>query len=118
MKEQARHAIKVLERSVEDAAVALADVAEAAPETQAIRERGQRVKKLARAWGRPQSLGVFGPSQAGKSFFVGALLSHELGTLEIVTRKGDLDFLKEINPAKGVESTGVVTRFSTGPAPR
>ncbi|NUO51815.1 MAG: hypothetical protein HOV80_23430, partial [Polyangiaceae bacterium] len=28
-----------------------------------------------------------------------------------------MDFLKEINPAKGVESTGVVTRFSTGALP-
>jgi hypothetical protein len=49
---------------------------------------------------------------------VGALLQHELGSLRVLSGSRELDFLKEINPAKGVESTGVVTRFSTGPAPR
>ncbi len=34
----------------------------------------------------------------------------------MLSRDGEVDFLAEINPAKGVESTGVVTRFSTAPA--
>jgi hypothetical protein len=71
-----------------------------------------RTQKLRRAWDRPQAVGLFGPSQAGKSFLVGALLAHEMGSLAVQTRDQTLDFLKEINPAKGVESTGVVTRFT------
>ncbi len=90
---------------------------DAAPEVTSIRELSTRAKKLARAAGRPACVGFFGPSQAGKSFLIGALLSHELGSLDVLCRGKALDFLKEINPAKGVESTGVVTRFSSGKAP-
>lgn len=86
-------------------------------ELEALHQLGYRAAKLRRAWGRPQCLGFFGPSQAGKSFLVGALLSHELGTLKVLARSGEVDFLEEINPAKGVESTGVVTRFTAGASP-
>jgi len=79
----------------------------------ALRDLERRAVRLTRALGRPQALGLFGPSQAGKSFLVGALLSHEVGSLEVKGRTTTLDFLKEVNPAKGVESTGVVTRFSS-----
>lgn len=82
-------------------------------EATALADLGVRAKKLLRAFGRPQALGLFGPSQAGKSFLVGALLHHELGSLKVLCGDREVDFLKEINPAKGVESTGVVTRFST-----
>jgi hypothetical protein len=82
---------------------------------EALRDLSIRARKLHWAAARPACLGVFGPSQAGKSFLVGALLSHELGSLEVVARGRKLDFLTRINPAKGVESTGVVTRFSTRP---
>jgi hypothetical protein len=80
-----------------------------------LRDLALRAKKLHFAAARPACLGFFGPSQAGKSFLVGALLSHELGSLEVIARDRKLDFLSKINPAKGVESTGVVTRFSTRP---
>lgn len=79
----------------------------------ALRDLERRAVRLTRALGRPQALGLFGPSQAGKSFLVGALLSHEVGSLAVRGRTTTLDFLKEVNPAKGVESTGVVTRFSS-----
>jgi hypothetical protein len=109
--------INTLDDAIRRAVRAVADAPEEAPELHSLRDIAFRARKLHRAWGRPQCLGFFGPSQAGKSFLVGALLSHELGSLEVETRSGPLDFLEEINPAKGVESTGVVTRFSTGPAP-
>ncbi|HJL15451.1 MAG TPA: virulence factor SrfC family protein [Sandaracinaceae bacterium LLY-WYZ-13_1] len=98
-------------------AAALATDGEPPPEAHALTDLELRMRKLRRAWGRPQSLGFFGPSQAGKSFLVGALLSHELGTLMVRSREGEVDFLQDINPAKGVESTGTVTRFSTAEAP-
>jgi hypothetical protein len=110
--------LKTLEHAIEKArAAAHAVEGEPPPEAHALADLGVRMRKLRRAWGRPQSLGFFGPSQAGKSFLVGALLSHELGTLKVMSKDGEVDFLGEINPAKGVESTGVVSRFSTAKAP-
>src|SRR4051794_21299999 len=110
-----RAMVSKLETTVADAMSTLS--AEASPENElalsALRDLTYRTQKLATAWDRPPCVGFFGPSQAGKSFLVGALLSHELGNLQVVCRGKELDFLKEINPAKGVESTGVVTRFST-----
>ncbi len=84
----------------------------ASAEAVVLSDLGIRMRKLKRAWARPQAVGLFGPSQAGKSFLVGALLAHEMGSLAVRARDRDLDFLKEVNPAKGVESTGVVTRFT------
>jgi hypothetical protein len=105
--------IHTLEGAIADAQAAVAGNAEAEPQALVLRDLALRTRKLARAWSRKQSLGLFGPSQAGKSFLVGALLSHELGSLEVLSKDRTLDFLKDINPAKGVESTGVVTRFTT-----
>jgi hypothetical protein len=105
--------IQKLETAIGEAQGAIAGNAEAAGEALVLRDLALRTRKLRRAWSRKQSLGLFGPSQAGKSFLVGALLSHELGSLKVMARDREVDFLKEINPAKGVESTGVVTRFST-----
>src|SRR6478736_5004187 len=109
--------VGTLEKAIGDAQAEIAGNAEAQAEALVLRDLALRTRKLRRAWSRKQSVGLFGPSQAGKSFLVGALLSHELGTLEVLSRDRSLDFLKEINPAKGVESTGVVTRFTCSPPP-
>jgi hypothetical protein len=108
--------ILTLEGAIADAQNILAGNAEAEPQALVLRDLALRTRKLRRAWSRKQSLGLFGPSQAGKSFLVGALLSHELGSLDVLSKDRTLDFLRDINPAKGVESTGVVTRFTTSPA--
>ncbi|HWL84493.1 MAG TPA: virulence factor SrfC family protein, partial [Polyangiaceae bacterium] len=102
-------------RKLEEGAAAALEVSRDTVEAPLLRDLRQRAQKLEKAYGRPQCLGFFGPSQAGKSFLVGALLSHELGHLRVVSKGRELDFLREINPAKGVESTGVVTRFSVAP---
>ena len=109
--------ISTLEQAIGETQAAIVGQAEAENEALVLRDLALRTRKLRRAWARKQSVGVFGPSQAGKSFLVGALLSHELGSLEVLSRGGAVDFLKEINPAKGVESTGVVTRFSASASP-
>lgn len=109
--------ISTLEQAIGETQAAIVGQAEAENEALVLRDLALRTRKLRRAWARKQSLGLFGPSQAGKSFLVGALLSHELGSLEVLSRGGAVDFLKEINPAKGVESTGVVTRFSASASP-
>mgnify|MGYP001553724592 CR=1 FL=1 len=104
--------VQMLEAAVGEAAGVVAGTPEAQGEALVLRDLALRTRKLRRAWGRRQSVGLFGPSQAGKSFLVGALLSHELGSLKVMARDREVDFLKEINPAKGVESTGTVTRFT------
>src|SRR5204863_6512271 len=105
--------IGTLEQAISTTQSEIAGNTEAHAEALVLRDLALRTRKLRRAWSRKQSLGLFGPSQAGKSFLVGALLSHEMGSLKVMARDRELDFLKEINPAKGVESTGVVTRFTT-----
>jgi hypothetical protein len=109
--------VSTLEQAITEAQAAIVGQPEAENEALVLRDLAFRMRKLRRAWSRKQSVGLFGPSQAGKSFLVGALLSHELGSLRVSSRNGEVDFLREINPAKGVESTGVVTRFSAAPTP-
>lgn len=69
-------------------------------------------KKLHQSAQRPPCVGVFGPSQAGKSYLVSALARPESGPLTVQFQQKDVDFLQQINPGGGRESTGVVTRFS------
>ena len=69
--------------------------------------------RMLRVAGTAPALGLFGPSQAGKSFLVSSLAASADGRLR--TKMGDtvLDFIDDINPrGNGKESTGLVTRFT------
>ena len=73
--------------------------------------------KLAAAAERRMCIGVFGPSQAGKSYLVSRLCLQPGAEGEGARLLADfgattLDFLREINPPGDKESTGLVTRFS------
>lgn len=70
--------------------------------------------KLARSAGRRMCVGVYGGSQQGKSYLV-SVLARAPGEAELRARFGGEthDFVKEINPQGGKESTGLVTRFTT-----
>jgi hypothetical protein len=75
-------------------------------------------RKLERTAGRRMCIGVFGPSQSGKSYLVSRLCrpppaagADERLIADFAGR--EMDFIKEINPAGDKESTGLVTRFST-----
>ena len=73
--------------------------------------------KLAAAAERRMCIGVFGPSQAGKSYLVSRLCLRPGAEGEGARLLADfggrpLDFLREINPPGDKESTGLVTRFS------
>ncbi|MFH0822714.1 MAG: virulence factor SrfC family protein [Pseudomonadota bacterium] len=64
----------------------------------------------------PMTVGVFGPSQSGKSYLVNELTRGHSSNLEIVLgQHGVKDFLKDINPEGGQESTAQVTRFTCNP---
>jgi len=69
-------------------------------------------KKILATLHRPPCVGVFGPSQAGKSYLVSTLAKGKQGNLTVKLGNEDVDFLQRINPSGGRESTGVVTRFS------
>ncbi len=81
---------------------------------QQIRKSIIAARKAQAAIDRPMCVGVFGPSQAGKSYLVSVLARD--GDNPLMARFGDLgkdvDFIREINPGGDRESTGLVTRFS------
>lgn len=72
---------------------------------------------LSRAAEKPMTIGLFGQSQAGKSYLAGGLSKKMDGPpLKIMFGAEERDFLAEINPVGGgKESTGIVTRFSVKP---
>jgi hypothetical protein len=64
----------------------------------------------------PMTIGVFGASQAGKSYLVNELARGAGSRLQIVVgAQGTKDFIRELNPEGGQESTAQVTRFTSIP---
>ena len=80
--------------------------------TTATRRAENLARTLAGAAGRRNCAGVFGPSQAGKSYLVSALARRPLQQLRACFGTQRKDFLTEINPPGDRESTGLVTRFT------
>src|SRR6266540_5618431 len=65
-----------------------------------------RALRLEKATLRPMCVGIFGPSQAGKSYLVEVLARPQTGTLKARFNGVEpLDFLQDINPAGEKEST-------------
>ncbi|MDR2695076.1 MAG: putative virulence factor [Deltaproteobacteria bacterium] len=62
---------------------------------------------------RKMCVGVFGPSQSGKSYLVSVLARGTQPALMVELGPRQEDFVAAINPAGGKESTGLVTRFTT-----
>src|SRR5205814_10000947 len=90
------------------------------PDKRAIEEDLRRAAyeghKLAQTVSRPMCVGVFGPSQAGKSYLV-SVLARKNSNLKAIfdDPPGRVDFIAEINPKGGKEATGLVTRFTIHP---
>lgn len=77
----------------------------------------QRIKTSA---SRPIALGVFGASQCGKSYLVSELVrGTKKSPLVFLNAKNEKpqqhDYIEEINPPGGRESTAIVTRFTVRP---
>ena len=81
-----------------------------------LRRDERRARQLAEAAERPMSIGVYGPSQAGKSYLVSVLAKPRDGRLVAAIGDG-MDFIEEINPEGDKEATGLVTRFTMRPEP-
>jgi hypothetical protein len=79
----------------------------------ALRQASLRARRIARAATRKMCVGVFGPSQAGKSYLVSVLSSPDGVPLQTKLDAKVYDFQKDINPPGGRESTGLVTRMTT-----
>lgn len=81
-----------------------------------LRRHAVEARRLAAAAERPMSVGVFGASQMGKSFLIGKLITPPGRDVKVIFGTGPeavrQDFLEEVNPAGGDETTGLVTRFS------
>ena len=77
-----------------------------------LRRAGRMFGRCARAADRKMCAGVFGPSQAGKSYLISALARDTEGNLQARFGAEMHDFISEINPEGGKESTGLVTRFT------
>lgn len=80
----------------------------------ALRCQAYQARRLSRSLERPMCVGVFGPSQAGKSYLV-SVLARKGDTLTATFKDKDrpeVDFIREINPYGEKEATGLVTRFS------
>ncbi len=58
------------------------------------------------------TIGIYGPSQAGKSYLTAKFAENAEGAL-IVNLGAQYHFLQEVNPAGGRESTALVSRFTT-----
>jgi hypothetical protein len=76
-----------------------------------LRRRAELARKYERAAKRPLCIGIFGPSQVGKSYLVSTLARKGNNPLIAVLDR-EYHFIKEIGPEKNVEATGLVTRFS------
>jgi len=83
----------------------------------AFRRHVMAARKMRTAIERPMCVGVFGASQAGKSYLISALARN--GTNPLTTTLGGkrMDYLGDINPEGGKEATGLVTRFTVRPVP-
>ncbi|MDR3519062.1 MAG: virulence factor SrfC family protein [Azospirillaceae bacterium] len=79
---------------------------------QSFRRFARRARRLQQAVDRPTAVAVFGASQAGKSYLVSSLAAPRNKPLVAAWGTERLDFLKDLNPEGGKESTGLVSRFT------
>lgn len=97
-------------------------VGPARPELErALKRNLVEARRLQVASVRPMSAAVFGPSQAGKSFLIGKFITPagrpSMAVFGTGAEQEKLDFLTQVNPQGGKETTGLVTRFSISPMP-
>jgi hypothetical protein len=76
------------------------------------RRFARRANRLRQAAERPTAVAVFGASQAGKSYLVSGLAAPRGRPLIAAYDRERLNFLTDLNPVGGRESTGLVSRFT------
>jgi hypothetical protein len=87
---------------------------------EALRRYRNKSRRLAKAASRPPAIGIFGISQAGKSFLVDSLSKGENGRLESMLGNTRLDFMKHvhrrISPSRSTWSAKPTSSRSSGTA--
>lgn len=78
-----------------------------------LRRFRRQARQLNRASHQPPAIAVFGASQSGKSYLVSSLATKPGETLHAYYKGEKLNFLQDMNPQGGNESTGLVSRFTT-----
>ena len=73
---------------------------------------GRHARRLHSGFNERSCLALYGASQAGKSWVANGLAAKYGEKLQIKLGSKDLDFLAEIDPGGGEETTAVVTRFT------
>lgn len=81
----------------------------------ALRRFRRQAKRLNQAAQQPPAVAVFGASQSGKSYLVSSLATQPKKELIAHYQGKEMNFLTEMNPQGGNESTGLVSRFTTRP---
>ena len=84
--------------------------------TEALHRSRRKLNKIASATTKRSAVAIFGQSQVGKSYLVQNLAKPNQATylrIKIPGQETPIDFLTEMNPEGGRESTGVVTRFTS-----
>ncbi len=76
------------------------------------RRAARRADRLAWAAAQPMGIGVYGPSQSGKSYLISALARSADKPLMACFADQQVDFVRTLNPEGDKESTGLVTRFT------
>ncbi|MCP5157930.1 MAG: TerD family protein [Gammaproteobacteria bacterium] len=80
--------------------------------TKEFRRLTAQARRLDQAAQRPMCASVFGPSQSGKSYLISALARKGNAPLLADFASQKIDFIRDLNPEGGRESTGLVTRFT------
>ncbi|MDR2340698.1 MAG: putative virulence factor [Deltaproteobacteria bacterium] len=83
-----------------------------------LRRSARHLANLSQAAGTKMGIAVFGPSQVGKSTLISALAKPQKGKLMVDFQGTLLDFINQVNPTGGKETTGLVTRFTMDKPPK
>ncbi|MEO0799643.1 MAG: virulence factor SrfC family protein, partial [Pseudomonadota bacterium] len=77
----------------------------------------RRARVIRKACERPASIAIYGESQSGKSNLVSTIARGRNDTVRVQFGANEFDFMADLDPGGGRESTGLVTRFSAKAAP-
>jgi len=77
--------------------------------------RAESARNFERAARGPVNVALFGPSQTGKSYLLSAIGRKAPHPLIAILGNKEKNFLKDINPERKDEATGLVTRFGIDP---
>lgn len=115
IRKQTDNLLNIVENSL-DWANTLKDVSQKDSLVSAFKSVDRSLSVINNSLKKRPSIAIFGQSQVGKSYLVQNLTKAEDAkflTIKASSKDQQLNFLTEINPDGGKESTGLVTRFTT-----